>query len=423
MVYRQETATALIRTLLRKRTVRAACALICAVVFTATMHAQTFRVINNFAGSNGTNPISLTTDVAENMYGTTFYGGKYGTFGPGTVFKLTHYGASWVQTTLYNFYGHSDGGNPWGGVTFGPDGALYGTASNGGMYGYGVVYKLQPPAAGCKTALCPWVETVLYNFTGLDDGSDPQGNLVFDQAGTLYGTTLSGQSGSGSYGAAYKLSHSAGGWNITVLHTFTNGDDGASPSNGVIFDQSGNLYGTTSAGGNHSYGVVYELSYGASGWSETVLHSYAGGVDGQYGGGLAFDTHGNLFGFTGEGGSSGWGIIYELEPAGGGYSYNILYAFQPQLGGAPGNATVYPLLDGAGNIFGNGTSGGTGNAGITFELQRAEGHWNFLVLHNFNGLDGYEPGGNMVFDAAGNLYGMTENGGSGSFGVVYEITP
>ena len=103
-----------------------------------------------------------------NLYGTTFYGGFYGTYGPGTVFRVSHHGSGWTLTSLYEFHGHADGSNPWGGVIFGPDGALYGTTSLGGANGAGLVFKLQPPAAACRTAPCFWQETVLYSFT---DGS------------------------------------------------------------------------------------------------------------------------------------------------------------------------------------------------------------------------------------------------------------
>jgi len=394
-------------------------ALAATMVAAPAAQAQTYTVLANFSGSNGTNPLYVTLDAAGNLYGTTYYGGKYGDFGPGTVFKLTRRGSGWMLTTLYNFYGHSDGGNPYSGVIFGPDGSLYGVAVNGGLYGHGVVYKLQPPASSCKTALCPWAETVLYNFTGQSDGEGPQGNLVFDRAGNIYGTTLFGQNG--NFGAVYELSPSQGHWNLTVIHTFTNSSDGGGPVDGVIFDQAGNLYGSTGSGGSHSLGVVYEFTPGASGWTETVLHNFAGGTDGEGGGGLAFDSHGNLYGLTEQGGSPGWGTAFELQAVNGGFSYSLIYTFQPQQGGAPGVITV-PILDSAGNVYGTGTSGGTG-IGIVFELTPSGGSWNFTTLHDFNGPDGLEPGGNLVFDAEGNLYGCAENGGTGSFGVVWEITP
>ena len=155
--------------------------------------AQQLQQLGLFNGNNGTNPNPrLVMDAAGNLYGTTFYGGFYGIFGPGTVFKVSHHESGWTLTTLYEFHGQADGSNPWGGVVFGPDGALYGATNGGGRYGAGLVYKLQPQPTNCPSAPCLWRETVLYNFTGEPDGAGPQGDLVFDRAGNLYGTTFYG---------------------------------------------------------------------------------------------------------------------------------------------------------------------------------------------------------------------------------------
>jgi uncharacterized repeat protein (TIGR03803 family) len=381
------------------------------IVAAPTAQAQSYSVLANFTGTNGNNPLYVTLDEAGNIYGTTYYGGRYGSSGPGTVFKLTRRASGWLLTSLYDFSGQVDGGKPYGGVVFGPDGSLYGTASSGGLYGYGVVYRLQPPFSACKTALCYWTETVLYNFD-LSHGSAPQGNLTFDQAGNIYGTALYG--GYGGAGVAYELSPSQGQWNLTVLHNFTNGSDGGIPGNGVIFDPAGNLYGT-SQGGSDNMGVVYELTPGMSGWTETVLHNFAGGNDGEYPAGLAMDSHGNIYGLTGGTGDPNWGTVFELQPAANGFSYSVLYAFPPQLGGEPGFTNV-PILDSAGNLY----SALTFGPGLVFELSPSDGSWNFTTLHNFSG---HYPGGGMALDAQGNLYGTAESGGTGGFGVVWEITP
>ncbi len=394
-----------------------------AIVSPIQAKAQTYNIIGNF-GSNGTgvNPLYVTLDAAGNVYGTTYYGGT-SYLGFGVVFKLTHHGSNWLQSVLYDFSGGNDGGNPYGGVVFGADGSLYGTASGGGLYGEGVIFKLQPPATQCPTVSCRWTETVVYNFTGAADGAAPQGNIIFDQAGNLYGTTLAGGSG-GGWGTVYELSPAHGQWSLSVLHPFTDGPDGGEPANGVIFDQVGNLYGTTVSGGSSHDGVVYELTPGTSGWTQTVLHNFAGGPnDGAIGAGLAFDSHGNLFGFTESGGYQQWGVTFELQPTGGGgYSYSVIYFFMPQPGGAPGYITV-PILDSAGNVYGSGTSGGSGEAGEVFELTPSGGSWNFITLHAFSGPDGDEPGGDFAFDAQGNLYGCAEYGGRFSEGVVWQIAP
>ncbi len=385
--------------------------------------AQTYNIIGNF-GNNGTgvNPLYVTLDAGGNVYGTTYYGGT-SYLGYGVVFKLTHRGSGWVQSVLYDFSGGNDGGNPYGGVVFGPDGSLYGTASGGGLYGEGVIFRLRPSATECPTAQCRWTETVVYNFTGGADGATPQGNIIFDQAGNLYGTTLAGGAG-GGWGTAYELSPSDGQWSLSVLHQFTDGSDGGEPANGVIFDQAGNLYGTTVSGGSNKKGVVYELTPGTSGWTQTILHNFAGGAsDGAVGAGMAFDSHGNLFGFTEEGGYEDWGVTFELQPTGGGgYSYSVIYLFMPQPGGAPGYISV-PAVDSAGNLYGSGTSGGSGEAGVAFELTPSGGTWNFVTLHAFSGPDGDEPGGNVILDPQGNVYGCAEYGGRFGEGVVWQIMP
>jgi len=388
------------------------------------LQAQEYNIIGNF-GNDGTgvNPLYVTLDPAGNVYGTTYYGGtQY--LGSGVVFKLKRQGSGWLQSVVHDFTGGYDGGNPYGGVAIGPDGALYGTASEGGLYNAGVIYKLQPPATVCPTVQCPWIETVIYNFTGAADGLGPQGNIIFDRAGNIYGTTLAG-GGGGGWGTVYELSPSNGQWSLSVLRTFTDGMDGGEPANGVLFDHAGNLYGTTVSGGSSNKGVVYELTPGEPQWTQTILHNFAGGPnDGAIGAGMAFDSHGNLYGFTEDGGDQNWGTTFELQPNGsGGYNYSVIYIFQPQLGGAPGYISV-PVLDSAGNLYGSGTSGGIGGYGVAFELTPSNGSWNFTSLHGFSGgFDGAEPGGNVILDPQGNLYGCAESGGRFSEGIVWQIVP
>ncbi len=383
-----------------------------------TAQAQTFTVLESFAGLNGTNPNPhLVLDAAGNLYGTTFYGGSYGDYGPGTVFRLSRHGSAWLLTTLHDFSGRADGGMPWGGVTFGPDGALYGTTWSGGVYGWGVVYKLQPPIAACRTAPCPWHETVLYNFTGASDGGNPQGDLVFDRAGNLYGAAARGGLG---YGLVYRLALSQGSWTETVVHAFAGASDGAYPQDGVVLDQAGNVYGMTTHGGANSLGVVYELSYGIAGWTETVLHDFAGGSDGQNPCGLSIDSAGDLFGETNEAGAFNDGTVFELQPANGVFNYTIILNFEPQMGG-PGFVTAL-TPDNAGNLYGSNSGGGQGN-GVAFELTPSGGTWNFTTLHDFTYLQGTEVEGKPTLDAQGNIYGTADNGGPDAYGTVWEITP
>src|SRR5208283_5900999 len=149
----------------------------------------------------------------------------------------------WIFNVLYGFPGGSSGAYPQAGLIFGPNGTLYGTTANGGGNGYGTTFNLRPSPSACKTVLCSWTETVLYAFEGgPSDGANPEfGDLIFDQEGNLYGTTYGG--GTYGYGTVFQLTPSGSGWTESILYAFS-GSDGAYP-NGVIFDNAGNLYGTT----------------------------------------------------------------------------------------------------------------------------------------------------------------------------------
>ena len=213
--------------------------------------AQTFSVIHTFGGAgDGYQPYGdLTLDRAGNIYGTT---SEF--TGPGTVFQMKHSNGGWILNTLYTFNNFNDGGIPYGGVTFGPDGMLYGTTREYGLggggcgdEGCGVVYNLKPPQSVCKSVQCSWTETVLYNFTGGVDGGEPwYVDPAFDHAGNLYGTASAG--GSSDFGAVFKLTPSDGHWTDSTTLNFT-GDNGVLPASGVIIDGAGNLYGTTVDGG------------------------------------------------------------------------------------------------------------------------------------------------------------------------------
>jgi uncharacterized repeat protein (TIGR03803 family) len=389
--------------------------------------AQTYTVLHNFSGGgDGREPYAgLSMDRAGNFYGTTVYGGNLNncdlSYGCGVVFKLAREGSGWVLSALYTFQGGADGETPYAGVTVGPDGSLYGTTELGGMLtgcvgvGCGTVYKLTPPATVCKAVSCPWTKTVLYEFNGADGDEPLYGNLIFDQAGNLYGTTEAG----GAYGAGtvYELTPSNGVWTESVLWSFTGGDDGRAPCSGVTFDSAGNLYGTTVFGGTNQAGNVYELSPSGSGWTEKTLFSLDGVYEGYESiGGVAMDHQGNLYGTARFEGAQGGGTAFQLAPSDGGWTYTLMQAFS----GIAGPVDT-PTLDAAGSVYVTSTFTG-GNGGV-FKLTPSNGGWNSATLHSFNGNDGSAPVGGVILETNGNVYGSTANGGTDGKGVVFEITP
>jgi uncharacterized repeat protein (TIGR03803 family) len=426
----------------RLRAAAVALALVCELTMIAPRpaQAQTLTVLHNFTGGgDGSFPIAgLTSDGAGNFYGTASDGGQPGVnclYGCGTVFKLTRNHSSWVLTPVYSFTGGDDGTTPESRVIFGPDGFLYGTTSGDtslGGTGSATAFRVSLPTTACKTALCPGEESVLYRFTGSMDGSDPGwGDLALDRAGNLYGTTSDG--GSYGYGSVFELTPSDGSWMETVLYSFTGGEDGGQPKSGVIFDQAGDIYGTTLSGGAGGRGTVFELTHSVSGWTEKVLQSFGASGSGPYGG-LIFDQSGNLYGTTQTANmGQGNGTVFMLTPAGDDWTLTTLYSF-------PAGFT-YPYarltIDAAGNLYGT-TSyffapanypGGQGSEGSVFKLAFSNGTWTYIDLHDFDGgRDGGGPFGSVILDADGNLYGTGTAGGtvlfcSGGCGVVWEIMP
>ncbi len=253
--------------------------------------AQTFTILHNFDnGPDGAEPNArLTMDRAGNLYGVTLYS---------SAFQLKRTGSGWRFNLLHIFGCCDDGFEPSSPLTIGPDGSLYGTTGQGGGHfncdhgrsTCGTIYKLTPPARACATALCPWTETILYRFNGGGDGAYPGGPLVFDQAGNIYGTAEQGGNlvaCGGGCGAVFKLTPSNGSWTESVLYQFTGVPDGMNPTSGVIFDNSGNLYGTSFLGGIeggfwgvYGNGTVFELSPSGSGWTEKILCRFQGECEG-----------------------------------------------------------------------------------------------------------------------------------------------
>ncbi len=384
------------------------------------------------------------------------------------------------ETVLHTFTGGKDGAIGGSHLVADSAGNLYGTtfaggnkstkcAPNTGLPGCGVVFKLTPTGFGS------WKETVLYTFTAGKDGGIPTGGVILDSAGNLYGTTLFGgdhkplfcQAG-GPYppgcGVVFELTPTEHGpWEERVLYTFTGGADGNEPWGNLTFDSSGNLYGTTSIGGNlscasYGCGVVFKLTPGNGGpWTESVLYSFNAGSDGgfPYSAGLTFDSQENLYGVTKFGGdlsvncqgNPGCGVVYQLAPTPSGpWTETVLHAFT---GGADGADPLFGVtLDSSGNVYGTTIWGGDTTAplcpggygfgappgcGVVYEL--TQGTWEETVLYTFTGgSDGNSSLAPVIFDSSGNLYGEAAGGGDlanpgpacyfgTGCGVVFKLTP
>ncbi len=414
------------------------------VVLTQSAQAQipasgggwTEQVLYSFGNrSGGSIPsASLIFDAAGNLYGTT---GGGGTYYRGTVFELTPtVGGGWTEEVLHNFnypgpHGPTagwDGSAPYAGVIFDAAGSLYGTTSSGGIYGQGTVFELTPTEGG------GWAEKVLYGFTNGTDGASPEASLIFDARSNLYGTTQIGGTYDG--GTVFELTPAAGGrWTEQILHSFNpnNSADGWDPYAGLIFDAAGNLYGTTGYGGTYGGGTVFELTPTAGGgWMEHVLYNFGNGTDGIYPyASLIFDTAGNLYGTTQQGGTYSVGTVFALTPtAGGGWTEKVLYSFcsQPDCtDGADPSAGL--IFDVAGSLYSTtyyGGSYGPYGGGTVFELTpEAGGSWTEQVLYSFptTGTDASHPDAGLIFDAVGNLYGTTYYGGTSGWGTVFELMP
>ncbi len=392
--------------------------------------AQQETVLQTFSygGGAGNHPYGgLVFDKAGNLYGANLDGGSYN---GGTVFELISRGGGWELEVVHTFtLGISDGTYPQGNLIFDASGNLYGTTYNGGKGGFGTVFEMTPQAGG------GWSERVLHNFAYTrGDGGIPNPGLVFDAAGNLYGTTANGGTSSCAHGCGtvFELTPGAGGvWTETIVHNFT-ASDGFAPTAGLVADAAGNLYGTTTAGGAFNAGTVFQLTHTAGGqWNETVLHSFriygqpSDGVEPIAG--LVIDATGNLYGTTSAGGSYLSGTVFELSPgAGGAWTETVLHSF-----GAPGdgNDPDYGALvmDAAGNLYGATNHGGANGAGTAYKLAPAVGgNWTETVLHSFTAHsdDGSFPYAGLIFDGAGNLYGTTTSGGGTSLdGTVFEIAP
>lgn len=380
----------------------------------ATAQAQTLTVLHNFFGTpkdGGGVYAGLVQDAAGNLYSTTEYGGT----GPGTVFKVTQAGK---ETLPLKFTGTRTGTHPYGQLVQDAAGNFYGTTYFGGDLSCGshgnacgTVFQLSKSGK----------ETVQYKFTGgTADGCHPQGGLVRDKAGNLYGTTYG--CGTSGLGTVFKLDTTG---KETVLHSFGGEpSDGANPQfTSLLLDTDGDLYGVTPIGGsanacNNGCGTLYELSHTGT-W--TVVHNFAGfPTDGctPYGT-PAMDKNGNVYGTTFRCGSASGsvGTAWKVSQNG---TETVLHNF-PADGSEGCNIYAGVIMDAKGNLYGAGSACGTHyGAGTVYKLSKTG---TLTVLHTFTGSDGQTPYGNLIRDSRGDVYGTTYQGGIGGNGTVWKLTP
>lgn len=312
---------------------------------------------------------SLVMDTSGNLYSATYWGQIY-QYSPGGS-------SGWVQTLLYSFTGPAGSGpSP---LVMDAERNLYGVYGSGGAHNKGFVFKLAQGSNGA------WTLSHLHDFSGTDGASYAENNayafiggLVFDKSGNLFGTANQGGSStscSGGCGVVFELQKGASSWTYKMLHSFT-GTDGSNPDAALVMDSAGNLYGTTTAGGSKGFGVVFEIAAGT--WHNTVLYNFTNANgDGAYpNSALLRDSSGNLYGTTEAGGGStvcnvwnvmGCGTVFKLAPSGSTYKASILVKFSGKSnGGFPGGVSMGQDQ----NLYGVAEVGGTSNRGLFFEVPR-----------------------------------------------------
>jgi len=361
-------------------------------VFELKAGSGTIDPLAYFDGTNGENPTAaLVEDANGNLFGTTREGGPSN---DGTVFKVNVVNDAF--TTLASF-GSNNGASPQGGLVEDASGDLFGTTGGGGQYGDGTVFEIQ---AGSSTT------TTLASFDGAN-GEDPQGNLVEDSHGNLFGTTEAG--GTAGDGTVFEVPSGNGAVTTLVMFTGANGED---PQGGLVEDTSGNLFGTTNEGGGTTNdGTVFKVN--AVSGTFTTLASFNGinGAESEVG--LTIDSNGDLFGTTTEGGVSQLGTVFEVKASSS--TIKALANFSNTNGAYPEGALV---VDASGNLFGTTTEGGASDEGTVFEIKAGSGKITTLASFPANG--GYSVGG-LVEDASGDLFGTTEEGGPEGGGTVFEV--
>jgi len=406
--------------------------------------AQVEVVLHAFNPNNGDGVLpdgGLVAGKFGYLYSTTNQGGSAGW---GTVYEMippTGAGGAWTETILHSFQNGSDGAEPVGSLTVDDSGDLFGTTFYGGLginqNSYGIAFELTPPADPSGQ----WTYTILCNFDSGTVAINPNGGMILDEHGNLYGTSDAGTTNEfycGDYpcGNVYELqppSTSGGSWTgRSIYNFFTQGTtDGIGP-NGIVFGP-GVIYGTTTEGGENNSGTIFQLTppdRPNGTWTEKILYNFLLGYGSPLGG-LVLGPKGSLFGSTQVGGPHGYGSIYQMTLEEGTWNENILYSFT---GGSDGGYPVSVMRGEDGNLYGA-TSGGAiqngegclpGGAGTEFALTPTSGGWQEITLHQFaGGTDGCNPAGRPL-QRSNSLFGVTEYGGSPPYGLggtVFRVTP
>jgi hypothetical protein len=375
-----------------------------------------FNVIHDFTGSDGASPDGVTTDAAGNVYGTAV----------GMIYKLAQSSGDWLLTTLYNFAG-GDGGSSPAGLFVGPHQNLYGSANSSDLscsnYGAscGLIFSLRPYPSACPSALCPWNESVIYRFTSSTDAWGGH-NLVADRDGNLCG--VSGSGGAQQSGAVFELSPTLGGWTETILYSFTGGRSGGGPTE-LIVGTDGTLFGIA-YGGLYGRGVIFQLTRGVAGWSESVIYDIpqSGIMYGPHA--LVQDGDGTLFAIYDFSPccADEYSVIFSLTPLNGRWQYTELWRGDTQY--TDSDIAVTMVGDGNGHVYGagrgsvGGCMGGT-TFGRIFGLYRSDnGRWAYTEFKNW-GNTSFWPTGKMAIDPSGNVYGTEPYCGTHNYGTVWQL--
>ena len=302
--------------------------------------------------------------------------------------------------SLYSFSG-SDGATPQGDLLLDSAGNLYGTTRAGGASDQGTIFKVDSNRH----------LTTLHNFD-YTNGATPAAGLFLDSAGVLHGTTSEGGSNAclpGGCGVIFSIDAVG----VYTVEYFFTGADGATPMSTLVSDASGNLYGTTRFGGTVGRGTVFKLDTQGT---LTTLYNFLGGEDGMSPfAGLVGDGAGTFYGTTEAGGGPfNYGTVFAVDSSG---NESIVFPFTTR---PEGNNPLAGLIrDDAGNLYGTTGSGGT-NGGVVFKV---DSKGNETVLHAFRSADGRFPFAKVIRDSAGNLYGTTHQGGALGYGAVFRLEP